>query len=89
MTTPQDIIRRDVLAMTSYPVPDATGYIKLDAMENPFTLPPVLAAHLGEHLAGIALNRYPAPRPDALIEKIKRVMERAGRLRRAARQRLG
>src|ERR1700760_1023762 len=74
MTTPQDIIRRDVLAMTSYPVPDATGYIKLDAMENPFPLPAVLAAHLGEHLAGIALNRYPAPRPDALIEKIKRVM---------------
>ncbi len=62
MTTPQDIIRRDVLAMTSYPVPDATGYIKLDAMENPFALPPVLAAHLGEHLAGVALNRYPAPR---------------------------
>ena len=75
MTTPQDIIRRDVLAMTSYPVPDATGYIKLDAMENPFPLPPVLAAHLGEHLAGVALNRYPAPRPDALIEKIKRVMQ--------------
>ena len=74
MTTPQDIIRRDVLAMTSYPVPDATGFIKLDAMENPFPLPPVLAAQLGEHLAGVALNRYPAPRPDALIEKIKRVM---------------
>ncbi|MGF6780598.1 histidinol-phosphate transaminase [Paraburkholderia sp. GAS334] len=75
MTTPQDIIRRDVLAMTSYPVPDATGFIKLDAMENPFPLPPVLAAHLGEHLAGVALNRYPAPRPEALIEKIKRVMK--------------
>src|SRR5258708_4677594 len=74
MTTPQDIIRRDVLGMTSYPVPDATGYIKLAAMENPFPLPPVLAAHLGEHLAGVALNRYPAPRPEALIEKIKRVM---------------
>ncbi|MEQ5839961.1 histidinol-phosphate transaminase [Paraburkholderia acidicola] len=75
MTTPQDIIRRDVLAMTSYPVPDATGFVKLDAMENPFSLPPVLAAHLGEHLAGVALNRYPAPRPEALIEKIKRVMQ--------------
>src|ERR1700685_2432407 len=74
MTEPQDITRRDVLAMTSYPVPDATGFIKLDAMENPFQLPPVLAAHLGEHLAGVALNRYPAPRPDALIEKLKRVM---------------
>ncbi len=61
--------------MTGYPVPDAAGFVKLDAMENPFPLPAVLAARLGEHLAGIALNRYPAPRPAALIEKIKRVME--------------
>jgi histidinol-phosphate aminotransferase len=74
MTTPQDIIRRDVLSMTSYPVADAAGFVKLDAMENPYTLPEPLAAALGEHLAGVALNRYPAPRPGALIEKIKRVM---------------
>ncbi|CAB3759400.1 histidinol-phosphate transaminase [Paraburkholderia humisilvae] len=74
MTTPQDIIRRDVLAMTSYPVPDATGFVKLDAMENPFSLPPPLAAQLAEHLAGIALNRYPAPRPGALLDKLKRAM---------------
>jgi histidinol-phosphate aminotransferase len=74
MTTPQDIIRRDVLAMTSYPVPDATGFVKLDAMENPFELPPALAAQLAERLASVALNRYPAPRPGALIEKLKRVM---------------
>ncbi len=74
MTRPQDIIRQDVLGMTSYPVPDATGLVKLDAMENPFTLPETLAAELGERLAGVALNRYPAPRPAALIEKLKRVM---------------
>jgi histidinol-phosphate aminotransferase len=74
MTTPQDIIRRDVLAMTSYPVPDATGFVKLDAMENPFSLPEPLAVQLGERLASVALNRYPAPRPEALLEKIKRVM---------------
>ena len=62
MTTPQDIIRRDVLAMTSYPVPDASGFVKLDAMENPYPLPEPLAAALGERLAQVALNRYPAPR---------------------------
>ena len=75
MTTPQDIIRRDVLAMTSYPVPDASGFVKLDAMENPFPLPAELAKALGEHLAGVALNRYPAPRPEALIEQLRRVMQ--------------
>jgi len=74
MTTPQDIIRRDVLAMTSYPVPDATGFVKLDAMENPFPLPAPLAAALGERLAQVALNRYPAPRPAALIDKLRRTM---------------
>ena len=65
--------------MTSYPVPDATGLVKLDAMENPYRLPADLAAQLGEHLADVALNRYPAPRPTALLEKIKRVMQRARR----------
>jgi histidinol-phosphate aminotransferase len=74
MTTPRDVIRGDVLSMTGYPVADATGFIKLDAMENPFTLPEALAAQLGERLARVALNRYPAPRPAALIEKLKRVM---------------
>lgn len=75
MTTAQDIIRPDVLAMASYPVPDATGLIKLDAMENPWTLPESLAKALGEHLAGVALNRYPAPRPAELLAKIKRTMQ--------------
>jgi histidinol-phosphate aminotransferase len=74
MTQPLDIIRPDVLAMTSYPVPNSTGLVKLDAMENPFRLPAPLAAQLGEHLAAVALNRYPEPRPTALLEKIKRAM---------------
>lgn len=74
MTTPQDIVRPDVLSMTSYAVADATGFVKLDAMENPYALPPVLAAQLGEVLAGVALNRYPEPRPAALVEKLKQVM---------------
>ena len=74
MTTPQDIIRSDILAMTSYPVPDSTGLIKLDAMENPYPLPADLAQRLGAHLADVALNRYPAPRPGHLIAKLKRAM---------------
>ena len=75
MTRPQDILRPDVLAMTCYPVPNSTGLVKLDAMENPYRLPGKLAAELGERLADVALNRYPEPRPTALLEKIKRVMQ--------------
>jgi histidinol-phosphate aminotransferase len=74
MTRPADIIRPDVLSMTTYAVADATGFVKLDAMENPFALPAPLAAQLGEVLAGVALNRYPEPRPAALLAKLKQVM---------------
>jgi histidinol-phosphate aminotransferase len=52
-------IREDVRALASYHVPDATGYIKLDAMENPYTLPDSLRAALGDRLAHAAVNRYP------------------------------
>ncbi|MGN6669242.1 MAG: histidinol-phosphate transaminase [Trinickia sp.] len=74
MTKPADIIRPDVLSMTTYAVADATGFVKLDAMENPYTLPAPLAAQLGEVLAGVALNRYPQPRPAVLVDKLKKVM---------------
>jgi histidinol-phosphate/aromatic aminotransferase/cobyric acid decarboxylase-like protein len=33
--------------------------VKLDAMENPFALPPELQRELGERLGRVALNRYP------------------------------
>jgi len=54
-----DVIRDDVRAMRAYAVPDSTGLIKLDAMENPFPLPAELARELGERLSRVALNRYP------------------------------
>ena len=52
-------VRPDVRAVKSYQVADASGYIKLDAMENPYPLPPHLREELGARLAGVALNRYP------------------------------
>ncbi|MEO8938622.1 MAG: histidinol-phosphate transaminase [Burkholderiaceae bacterium] len=70
----EQVIRADVRAMHAYAVPDATGFVKLDAMENPFELPDVLRAELGHRLAAAALNRYPPPRADALRATITRVM---------------
>ena len=69
------VIRDDVRAMHAYAVPDATGFVKLDAMENPFTLPDALRAALAERLAAAAMNRYPAPRADALRATLRRVMQ--------------
>jgi histidinol-phosphate aminotransferase len=62
-------IRSDVRAIKSYHVPDASGFVKLDAMENPYELPPALRQELGERLAAVALNRYP-PSYDALRHKV-------------------
>ncbi len=52
-------IRADVREIGVYHVPDASGYIKLDAMENPYVLPDHLRAELGQRLAAAMLNRYP------------------------------
>lgn len=54
-------IRADVRAASSYNVADASGYIKLDSMENPYQLPAPLRAELGQRLADAVLNRYPVP----------------------------
>ena len=55
------LVREDILAMSSYHVPDSTGLVKLDAMENPYRLPGPLAEELGRRLAAVAINRYPVP----------------------------
>lgn len=52
-------IRADVRAIGNYHVPDASGYIKLDAMENPYLLPEPLRAALARRMADVMLNRYP------------------------------
>lgn len=58
--------RADIRAMHAYVVQDAAGYIKLDAMENPFVLPPTLQHELGERLGKVSLNRYPGVRANDL-----------------------
>jgi len=63
-------IRADVRAIGSYHVPDASGYIKLDAMENPYELPVELRRELGARLADAALNRYPVPSYRTIKSKI-------------------
>ena len=53
-------IRADVRAASSYKVADRPGFLKLDAMENPYQLPAPLRAELATRLAKAELNRYPA-----------------------------
>ena len=52
--------------MHAYAIQPSAGYVKLDAMENPFALPPELQRELGERLGRVAIHRYPAERGDDL-----------------------
>ena len=65
-------IRQDVQSMHAYAVQPSDGFIKLDTMENPHRLPPVLRQALGERLAQVAINRYPAGRSDDLRHALAR-----------------
>jgi histidinol-phosphate aminotransferase len=54
-------LRPAVANMTAYAVADASGMVKLDAMENPYELPVELRTEWAEQLKQIAVNRYPDP----------------------------
>lgn len=55
------VLRPEILAMSGYHVPESSGLVKLDAMENPYRLPVSLREALGRRLAEVAINRYPVP----------------------------
>ena len=57
-------IRHDVQSSAAYAIQPSAGMVKLDAMENPFALPPELQRALGERLARVAINRYPVGKPE-------------------------
>ena len=57
--------------MQAYAIQHSVGMIKLDAMENPFSLPPALQAELGQRLGAVAINRYPGARIDSLRDALK------------------
>jgi len=53
------MIRGDIKALAAYHVPDSSGMIKLDAMENPFSMPDDLREKWAKRLAEVDINRYP------------------------------
>jgi histidinol-phosphate aminotransferase len=53
------VVRPEIQALSPYAVTKAQGMVKLDAMENPYTLPAGARARLDEALARVPVNRYP------------------------------
>ncbi|MDQ5888950.1 MAG: histidinol-phosphate aminotransferase [Pseudomonadota bacterium] len=74
MSTPQQLIRPEILALHAYHVPPAQGMIKLDAMENPYSLPADLRQRLGEALGNAAINRYPDASSATIKQRLRSSM---------------
>jgi histidinol-phosphate aminotransferase len=65
------LIRPEIRALQAYHVPDATGLIKLDAMENPYSWPAALKQEWLEVLRAVPINRYPDPAARTLRAQLK------------------
>lgn len=55
------LLRPEVRSLSAYHVPDSRGFIKLDAMENPYRWPPAIVDLWLERLRAAEPNRYPDP----------------------------
>lgn len=77
MTDPrvEQWINPAIRALQAYVVPDSRGYIKLDAMENPYRWPPELVSAWLEQLAGIPVNRYPDPEANGIKARLRALWE--------------
>ncbi|MGH8753117.1 MAG: histidinol-phosphate transaminase [Burkholderiales bacterium] len=73
--SPEQLIRDDVRALSAYHVPERTGLVMLDAMENPHPLPATLQAEIALLVSRIAINRYPDPQAGRLKARLREVME--------------
>ncbi len=71
----ESLVRPEIRALKAYHVPESSGLIKLDAMENPYTWPEALQADWLETLRGLELNRYPDPQGLVLQAALREAME--------------
>lgn len=71
---PEQLVRPEILGIQAYHVGESAGMVKLDAMENPFSLPEALRAQLGQVLSRVDLNRYPDPAASLLHAKLREKM---------------
>ena len=72
-SSPDQIIRPEILALSAYHVPPASGMVKLDAMENPYSLPSELRNEIARLAADAPINRY----PDASATALKAALREA------------
>lgn len=71
--SPDQVIRPEILALSAYHVPLASGMVKLDAMENPYSLPADLRDEIARLAGDAPFNRY----PDASAAMLKAALREA------------
>jgi len=67
----EQLIRPEVRALKAYHVPDATGLIKLDAMEDPYPWSAPVKEQWLARLRDVDLNRYPDPQASKLRDRLR------------------
>lgn len=65
------LFRPEVLALSAYHVANAQGFIKLDAMENPYTWSEEFKQSWLARLKDSEINRYPDPQASELSKTLK------------------
>lgn len=65
------IFRKEILSMSAYKVAEAKGFIKLDAMENPYEWPDNIKEKWLDELKACPINRYPDPEAKQLVDVIR------------------
>lgn len=68
------LLRKEVLDLHAYHVPESAGFVKLDAMENPYGLPESVLEELQACIYQAPINRYPDPTGRALKQQISRIL---------------
>jgi histidinol-phosphate aminotransferase len=69
------VIRPEILRLLPYHVPSSSGMIKLDAMENPYSLPETLREEIAQLVTTISANRYPDSNSVSLKDSLRETME--------------
>jgi len=68
-------VRPEIRAIHAYHVADASGMIKLDAMENPYTWPEPMRSAWQKMLSSTDVNRYPDPTARELSARLRKSLE--------------
>lgn len=69
------VVRPEILRLLPYHVSPSSGMIKLDAMENPYSLPETLREEIAQLVTTISANRYPDSNSVLLKASLRETMK--------------